>query len=94
VRDVGIDLAAGDLALRETTRRVVAVLLAPCGGRGPAGPLPDSVVTALAGAGPLRDARGVPGRMPARVPAQIALLVGAAIVLVAEQTLRRRAKPS
>jgi hypothetical protein len=94
VREVGIDLAAGDLALRETTRRVVAALLAPCGDRGSAGPLSDSVVAALAGAGPLRDARGVPGRMPARVPAQIALLVGAAIVLVAEQTLRRRVKPS
>ena len=92
VRDVAVEVpAAGDLVLREGFRRVTAGLFAPCGGAPDVRALGDPRVAELRGPAALAPARAW-GRNGDRIP-PIAkwLLVGAAVLLVAEPLLRRRA---
>lgn len=90
IRSVAVPIAgAGDLALREGTRRFVRALVAPCRGERRLAALPDSVVTRLEGDGGLAAA-GALIRAEARVPASAVLLVAAFALLALEQIVRRR----
>jgi hypothetical protein len=94
IRDVAIPLPGeGDLVLRESTRRLVAALLAPCVDPPRLTPLDDRRLALLAGAGgavrldrPARAAAGPQGLAAA-------LLAGAAAILLLETLLRRRRRP-
>lgn len=91
IRDVAIPIPLeGDLALRESTRRLLGALLAPCGAGARLEPLDAERVALLASEGgavhPARPARAAvapPGLVPA-------LLAAAFAVLVLEMLLRRR----
>jgi hypothetical protein len=95
VRDVAVALpAAGDLALRESVRRMVATLTAPCGGLASGTPLGDSAVRELRGSGALVASRAIAGRAIAgrAVPAgglTTWLLAAALVLLLAEPMFRR-----
>jgi hypothetical protein len=92
VRDVAIPLPrAGDLALRESTRRLVAALAAPCNGVADATPASDSVLAALRGNGPLVAARTLAART-APPGALTAWLLAAALLLLFAEPLFRRAR--
>lgn len=91
VRDVAIPLPrAGDLALRESTRKLVAALASPCGGRVDFTPAPDSVLARLRGAGPLVPTRALETRVAP--PGHLAtwLLSAALALLLLEPFARRR----
>ncbi len=92
LRRVGVGVPiAGDLTLREPFRRLLAAVLAPCGGaRG--GLASDSSVAALAD---VSQPRAVPGPLLVTAAAQdtalaAALLAGALVLLLAEWGLRAR----
>ncbi len=90
IRSVAVPIAdAGDLALRESTRRLVRALVAPCGGVQRFAALPDSQMVQLAGTGPLAATSAL-ARVDARVPASPWLLVAALALLAIEQAARRR----
>jgi hypothetical protein len=92
VRDVAIPLPrAGDLALRESTRRLVAALAAPCNGVADATPASDSVLAALRGNGPLVATRTLAART-APPGALTAWLLAAALLLLFAEPLFRRAR--
>ncbi len=92
IRSVSIPVpVVGDLVLRESFRRLFAGLTGPCGGARNLRIAADSLITELAGIGPLASARGWTrdrGEMP---PLARWFLVAAAALLVAEPLLRRRA---
>jgi hypothetical protein len=91
VRDVAIPLPrAGDLALRESTRRLVTALTTPCGGIANAALAPDSALVSLRGAGPLVATRALDARTAS--PSRLAtwLLVAALALLLVEPLLRRQ----
>jgi len=91
IRDVAIPLArAGDLALRESTRKLVAALVSPCGGSVDFTPAADSVLAGLRGAGPLVATRALETRTAP--PGHLAtwLLSAALALLLLEPLLRRR----
>lgn len=90
VRFVGVGFAnGGDLTLRAPFARFLGAMLTPCGGEGGT-PVADSVLTALAGSGPLAPARllAVEGNGETRIPAL--LLALALLGLATEWWLRRR----
>jgi hypothetical protein len=91
IREVAIDVPhVGDLVLRESFRRLVSILVEPCGGARRLEPLGDSLVESLANAGPLLSAAALP-RPPAREPSITTwLLAGALALVLGEMLLRRR----
>lgn len=92
VRSVMVPLdAAGDMVLRESTRRFVAAMLGPCGAAPDLAPLDTARVALLAGTGEARAvaASAVPA-LPAASRGLAAWLLGAALLLLlAELPLRR-----
>jgi hypothetical protein len=91
VRDVAVPLArSGDLALRESTRRLVAALSAPCGFLGSSAPASDSALTALRGSGPLVATRALETRTAPSGKLTTWLLVAALALLLLEPLLRRQ----
>jgi len=92
VRDVAIPLPrAGDLALRESTRRLVAALTAPCGGgRGAPGYAPDSALAQLRGSGPLVATRALETRTATSGRLATWLLAAALALLLLEPLVRRQ----
>jgi hypothetical protein len=91
IRDVAIPLArAGDLALRESTRRLVSVLATPCGGDVHYTPASDSALAQLRGTGPLVATRALETRTAP--PGHLAtwLLAAALALLLVEPLLRRQ----
>jgi hypothetical protein len=91
VRDVAIPIAsAGDLALRESTRRLVAALSSPCGGVVRYASASDSALVQLRGAGPLVATRALERRTAP--PGHLAtwLLATALALLLIEPLLRRQ----
>ena len=92
VRDVAIPLPrAGDLALRESTRRLIAALAAPCSGIADPTPASDSAVAALRGSGPLVATRTIAART-APPGALTAWLLAAALALLLAEPFFRRAR--
>jgi hypothetical protein len=91
VRDVAIPLpTTGDLALRESTRRLVSVLTGPCEDDAPLTPASDSALAQLRGTGPLVATRALERR--AAPPGHLAtwLLAAAFVLLLIEPLLRRQ----
>lgn len=91
IRDVAIPLPRpGDLALRESTRKLVAALVSPCGGSIDITPAGDSVLARLRGAGPLVATHALETRTAP--PGHLAtwLLSAAFALLLLEPLLRRR----
>jgi hypothetical protein len=92
VRAVRVPLdPVGDLVLRESTRRFVAAMLAPCGAAADLEPLDDVRVATLAG----RNADAVPARagvVPLASPRISLTLIGAALLLLLAELPLRRAR--
>jgi hypothetical protein len=91
VRDVAVPIArAGDLALRESTRRVVTALASSCGGVVQYTPAAESTLAQLRGTGPLVATRALERRTAP--PGHLAtwLLVAALVLLLIEPLLRRQ----
>lgn len=91
VRDVAIALPrAGDVALRESTRRLVAALSSPCGQSALAGPVSDTTLAQLRGSGPLVATRALDARSSSRSRLAAGLLIAALALLLIEPLLRRQ----
>jgi hypothetical protein len=91
IRDVAIPLArSGDLALRESTRRLVRALTAPCGGNSTFAPASDSALAQLRGTGPLVATRALASRTAPSGKLTTWLLVAALVLLLLEPLLRRQ----
>lgn len=90
VRDVAIPIPSrGDLALRESTRRLVALLAAPCVGIASSVPASESALAALRGSGPLVATRALESRTAS--PGHLTTwLLAAALALVLLEPLFRR----
>jgi hypothetical protein len=92
IRTINIPIpSAGDLVLRENFRRLFAGLSGPCGGARDLRIAADSLITQLAGFGPLASARGWTREGDQTPPLARWFLVAAALLLVVEPLLRRRA---
>lgn len=90
LRQVGIGLPlAGDVTLRRPFAELLAVLVEPCGGAR-ALAIPDSALAWLTADGPLAAGSALAGSSGADRSLSLALLIGAGLLLVAEQLLRRR----
>ena len=90
VRDVAIPIArAGDLVLRESTRRLIAALTRPCNFSEIATPVSDAALAQLRGTGPLVATRALESRTAP--PGHLAtwLLAAAFVLLLLEPALRR-----
>ena len=93
VRDVRVGVpAAGDLVLRESFRRAFDALIAPCDRVRDPILADDSIVAKLRGTGSLAPARAWTRTSDAVPPLSRGLLLGAAVLLVAEPLFRRRAE--
>lgn len=93
VRDVAFDLpSSGDVALRESTRRLVGLVSAPCDGDEPRRAINASRLDSLRGEGRLLATSGLPTSVGERSPAMPWLLIGAALLLMVEVGLRQRAR--
>lgn len=91
VRDVAIPLPrAGDLALRESTRRLIGALSATCGDHGPSGYASDPALAQLRGTGALVATRALESRTAASGKLTTWLLVAALVLLLLEPLLRRQ----
>ena len=91
VRDVAIPLPrAGDLALRESTRRLIGALSTTCGETVTAGYASDSALAALRGTGPLVATRALASRTTPAGRLTTWLLVAAFALLLVEPLLRRQ----
>jgi hypothetical protein len=92
IRNVTVPVpVAGDFVLRESFRRLFAGLTGPCGGARDPRVAADSLITQLAGIGPLASARGWTRDRGETPPLARWFLVAAALLLLAEPLLRRRA---
>lgn len=90
VRDVAIPLpGAGDLALRESMRRLVAALTGPCGQKRDVTLASDSALAALRGTGPLVATRALAARSAPPGTLAAVLLAAALALLLLEPLLRR-----
>lgn len=90
IRDVAISLPhAGDLVLRESTRRLVAALSRPCGRDADLTPASDSALAAIRGSGPLVATRTLAARSAPPGSLTAILLLAALALLLAEPLLRR-----
>jgi hypothetical protein len=95
VRDVAIPIArTGDLALRESTRRLVAALASPCGGDETYTAASDSALVQLRGTGPLVATRALERRTAPRGHLATWLLAAALVLLLLEPLLRRQRAPA
>ena len=91
VRDVAIPLPrAGDLALRESMRRLVGALSMTCGEHGAGGYASDSVLAQLGGTGPLVATRALAARTASSSKLTTWLLVAALVLLLLEPFLSRQ----
>ncbi len=92
IRDVAFDFpASGDVPLRESARRLMAIAAAPCEGDRAPRVLSDAQLDALRGAGPLLAASAVP-RLPLAQSAVTSwLLLAGALLLFIELGVRRGA---
>lgn len=91
-RDVAFDLPViGDVALRESTRRLVALVGAPCENDAPRAPMAVARLDSLRGTGRLLAASTLPRPPRERSAATSWLLIAAALLLLAEVGLRQRA---
>ncbi len=92
VRDVAFDLpASGDVALRESARRLVKVVASPCQGMGTRSALRAAAIDSLRGKGPLLATSAVPRPGQSRSTATPWLLIAGASLLLLELGARRRA---
>jgi hypothetical protein len=93
IRDVAFDLPSrGDVALRESTRRLVGAVSAPCDGDEPRRAFDASRLDSLRGAGRLLATSALPTPVGERSPAMPWLLIGAALLLMTEVGLRQGAR--
>lgn len=93
VRDVAFDLpSSGDVALRESARRLVGLVSAPCDGEEPRRAMSAARLDSLRGTGHLLSTSALPTPVGERSPAMPWLLIGAALLLMIEVTLRQRAR--
>jgi len=93
IRDVAIGVPiTGDLVLRESFRRAFDALIAPCGGALDVRLADDSVIATLRGTGAPAAARAWTRASDAVPPSSRWLLVSAAVLLVTEPVVRRRAE--
>lgn len=91
VRDVAFDLpATGDVPLRESVRRLMAVVAAPCETDEPVAAMSDARMDSLRGAGALLPTSAVPRHGRERSPATSWLLIAAALILMVEVGVRQR----
>ncbi|MBA2683569.1 MAG: BatA domain-containing protein [Gemmatimonadaceae bacterium] len=91
VRDIAIPLPrAGDLALRESTRRLVAALTSPCAGIAGGAPASDSALAQLRGTGPLVATRALARERASSGHLATWLLAAAVALLLIEPLLRRQ----
>lgn len=91
IRDVGFDLpVAGDVPLRESTRRLMAVVGAPCGNSAPRSAMGVARMDSLRGAGPLLATSVLPRPLQERSPATSWLLIASALLLMVEVGVRQR----
>jgi hypothetical protein len=91
IRDVAFDLPArGDVALRESTRRLIGVLAAPCEGSEPRRAMSASRLDSLRGTGTLLSTADVPRTSRERSPATSWLLIAGALLLMIEVGVRQR----
>ena len=91
LRDVAFDFPVrGDVSLRESARRLVAVAARPCEGRHTQRPLGAAQLSALRGMGGLLPTSAVPRTARARSAATSWLLVAGALLLLVELGVRRR----
>jgi hypothetical protein len=95
IREVGFDLpVAGDVPLRESTRRLIAVVGAPCGNSVPQSAMGVARMDSLRGAGPLLATSVVPRPSQERSPATSWLLIAGALLLMVEVGVRQRTVPA
>ena len=91
VRDVAIPLPrSGDLALRESTRRLVAALTRACGYWDSGETASDSALAQLRGTGPLVATRALESRTASSGKLTTWLLAAALVLLLLEPLLRRQ----
>lgn len=91
LRNVAIPIPeSGDLVLRESFLRLTRAMLSPCHGRVRADPVSSSRLDSLRGEGGLLSALEMPGPQERKAPANRWLLLGAALLLLAEPLVRRR----
>lgn len=91
IRDVGFDFpVAGDVPLRESARRLTAVVISPCNGAEARRALLATRMDSLRGAGPLLAATSLPRRSRERSAATSWLLVAGALLLLGELVARQR----
>jgi hypothetical protein len=91
VRDVAIPIAGtGDLALRESTKRLVAALSMPCDDDRQFAPGADSALAQLRGTGPLVATRALAARSAPTNHLTTWLLAVALVLLLLEPLLRRQ----
>ena len=92
IRSIAIPLpSVGDVALRPGTQRLVAALVAPCGGTPELQPLDSASLRTLAGGGALLAVDPAAQVQNHRVPATGWLLLIATLLVLAEPMVRRRA---
>lgn len=95
LRDVGFDFpASGDVALRESARRLMALVAAPCEGSGARTPLDAVRLNTLRGDGALLATSAVSRPSRARSEATPWLLIAGALILVLELGVRTRTAPA
>ena len=93
IRDVAFDLpATGDVALRESVRRLIALVSAPCDGSEPRRALSVARLDTLRGTGRLLSTAALPTAAGDQSPAMPWLLIAAALLLMVEVGLRQRAR--
>jgi hypothetical protein len=91
VRDVGFDLPeAGDVSLRESTRRLIGAVGGPCENDEPRSAMHVARLDSLRGGGRLLTASGVPRPPRERSAATSWLLIASALLLLAEVGVRQR----
>ena len=92
IREVAFDFApSGDVPLRESTRRLMAIAAAPCEGHQAHPALNASQRSSLRGTGPLLAMSAASRASRAQSAATSWLLIAAALLLVIELGVRRRA---
>ena len=93
IRDVAFDLpSSGDVALRESTRRLVSLVSAPCDGDEPRRAVTAARLDSLRGTGRLLATSALPTPVGERSAAMPWLLIGAAVLLMIEVGLRQRVR--
>ena len=93
VRYVAFDLpTSGDVALRESARRLAGVVSAPCDGDEPRHAMSVAQLDSLRGSGRLLSTSALPVPAGEQSPAMPWLLIGAGLLLMVEVGLRQRVR--